>query len=90
MRGGFIQKHQGRIPQKRPRQRHALRLATGKPEAAFADQRIQPLRQVAHKIHHLRGFSGGEHGGIIRIRPREADIFAQGRAEQMRTLPDIG
>ena len=90
MRGGFIHKHQGRVAQKRPRERHALSLAAGKPKAAFTNQRIQPLRQILREIHYLRGFCGGQYRSIIRIRPREADVFAQGCAEQMRALPDIG
>ena len=86
----FIEDDDGRVAQKRPRQRHALPLAAGKAHAALAEHGLVAVRQAGNEIVDA-GFLCGLLDLLARgLRLAHADIVLHSAIEQVAVLPDGG
>jgi hypothetical protein len=65
-------------------------LAAGQADAAFADRRVQPLRQRRRELRHPGLGGGAVDRGIVGVGPAQADVVAQRAVEQHRRLADPG
>ena len=85
-RGRFVQNQDGRVPQKRPRDCHALALSSRELDAALADKRVVPLPERFNELVRVCKFCRFDDGGIACLRLRIADILHQAPVEQDRVL----
>src|SRR5271170_2303940 len=67
----------------------ALALPAGKLQALFADGRIVAGGKAHNEIVRVRRFRGGDDLGLGRADAAEANILADGSAEQLNDLADI-
>lgn len=72
-----------------PRDRNTLLLAAAQHDTALADQRVQPVREVAHKLVHVRfphdPLEGAFGDFLAHVQPVQ-DVFPYAAAEQYRFL----
>jgi hypothetical protein len=89
-RGGFVQQQHLRVAQQQAGQADAAGFATGQAEAAFADHRVQPLRQALCELQHLRGLGHRAQPRIAGAGIGQAQVVGDAAVEQVRTLAGIG
>ena len=84
--GRLIQQQDRRVLQQRPRDRQPLALTAGQHHAAVADHRIESLRQRLDEFAAARGFGGGQHLGLGRVRAAVAQVLPHAAMEQRDVL----
>ena len=90
-RGGrLVEQDDRRILDQRARDRDALALAAGKLQAVLADRRVVAGREVHDEIVRVGGLGGGNDLRVAGAELAERDVVANGAAEQMDDLADIG
>ena len=87
-RGGLVEQQDRRVLQHRARDRDALPLPAGEPDAMLADRRVVALRQVADEGVGGGGNRGGLDIGVRRTEPAIGDVGAHRVVEQADLLRD--
>ena len=90
MRGRLVQDQNRRVLEDGAGDGDALALAAGEPRAAFADARLQPLRQGGHEVVQCRAADRLRQRGLGRIRPGDEDVGAEGVVEEVGVLRHQG
>ena len=89
-RGGFIEQDDRRVLDQRAGHRDALALAAGQLRAVLADRRVVAERKAHDEIVRAGGLRGGDDLGLGGADLAERDVLADGVAEQIDVLADIG
>ncbi len=90
-RGGrFIEQDDRRVLHQRAGNGDALALAAGELRAVLADRRIVAAREAHDEIVSAGGLCRCDDFGVGRARFAEGDVLANGVAEQIDVLTDIG
>ena len=78
----FVEQQDPRIGENRARDRHALALAAGQPDAALADDRLVPLLEPLDELVGVRDPADPLDVGRRRVRRAVADVLGHGAVEQ--------
>ncbi len=89
-RGRLVEQDDRRILDQRARDRDALALAAGQLHAMLADRRIVAGGKAEDEVVRMRGLGGGDDLRFAGAEPAERDVVADGAAEQLHDLADIG
>ena len=89
-RGGLVEQDDRRVADQRPGHRDALALAARQLRAEFADRRVVAEREAGDEIMGAGGLRRGDDLVLGGADLAEADIGADGVAEQIDVLADIG
>ena len=85
---GLVEHEHGRVAQDRPGDRDALLLPAGEAEAALADDGVVALGQRRDDVVDLGGAGGLLDLRVGGVRPREAQVLAHRRVEEVGLLRD--
>ena len=86
----LVQQQDRAIGEDRARDREALPLAAGEPDAALAEIAVEALRQLRDELGGERGVAGIPHFRIGGVEPPVADVFEDRRGEDHRILRHHG
>ena len=87
-RGGLVEHEDRRVPQDRPRNRHALPLAAREPVSALADDGVVPVRERCNELVDLCCPRRLLDLLVTRLRLRKAKVLAHRRMEEVGLLRD--
>ena len=90
VRGRLVEHEHRRLGEQRAGEHDPLALATRELPALLADERVEAVREAQHPVQDACRAEGSRQVVVGCLRPREPEVVADARREEVRVLPRDG